>query len=286
MMKHIAIFFFLFSISFSIFSTEQKAFSFLLASSFDPNKHSLDDYLLSEKLDGVRAYWDGKSFRSRGGNRFAAPQWFVEALPNTPLDGELWGGRQTFDEVSGIVRRSQPHDGWHKIKFMVFELPSANGEFISRYQALQKLYAQHGNKYWQIVEQSDAPANLASLQAMLVKLDAQGAEGFMLKSKTACYQGGRSDDLLKVKLRNDAEALVVAHHKGKGRLAAVMGSISVRTPNGILFKIGSGFSDAQREKPPEIGEVITYKYNGLTKNGKPRFPVFWRVRRAQFTISN
>jgi DNA ligase-1 len=100
----------------------------------------------------------------------------------------------------------------------------------------------------------------------------------MLKSKAAAYRGGRSDDLLKVKLRNDAEAQVIAHNKGKGRLADVMGSITVKMPNGIHFKIGSGFSDVQRENPPPLGTVVTFKYNGLTKNGKPRFPVFWRVR--------
>ena len=162
---------------------------------------------------------------------------------------------------------------------MVFEMPMAKGEFLNRYHALQKLHTAQGNQTWQIVEQKEAPGSLVSLQAMLIKMDAEGGEGFMLKSKTADYQCGRSDDLLKVKLRNDAEAIVVAHHRGKGRLADVMGSVTVQMPNGIQFKIGSGFSDVQRRNPPRIGTLITYKYNGLTKNGKPRFPVFWRVRR-------
>ncbi len=281
MMKSLILVFVLYTTSTLTTLADEPPFSFLLASSFDPNRHSLDDYLISEKLDGVRAYWNGESLVSRGGHRFAAPTWFLNALPNMPLDGELWGGRQTFDEVSGVVRRSRPHEGWHKVRFMVFELPHAGGEFLSRYQALRKLHAQHGNQIWQIVEQKEAPNSLAGLQALLIEMDAQGSEGLMLKSKMAAYQGGRSDDLLKVKLRNDAEALVVAHHKGKGRLSDVMGSITVQMPNGILFKIGSGFSDVQRKNPPAIGTSVTYKYNGLTKNGKPRFPIFWRVRRSQ-----
>jgi DNA ligase-1 len=161
---------------------------------------------------------------------------------------------------------------------MVFELPLATGDFSMRYQQMRQLYKQQGNQSWQIVEQRAAPKTLASLQEMLVNLDTQGGEGFMLKSKTAAYRGGRSDDLLKVKLKNDAEAQVVSHHKGKGRLATVMGSITVQMPNGIQFKIGSGFSDAQRKSPPAVGATVSYKYNGLTKNGKPRFPVFWRIR--------
>ena len=259
-------------------TAQEQPFSFLLASSFVPQKHSLDDYYLSEKLDGVRAYWNGHYLTSRGGHKFSAPQWFLDSLPVTPLDGELWGGRQTFDEVSGIVRRSEPHEGWRKITFMVFELPLATGDFSMRYQQMRQLYKQYGNQSWQIVEQRAAPKTLKSLQEILIKLDAQGGEGYMLKSKTAAYRGGRSDDLLKVKLKNDAEAQVISHHKGKGRLATVMGSITVQMPNGIQFKIGSGFSDAQRKSPPAVGATVSYKYNGLTQNGKPRFPVFWRIR--------
>lgn len=259
-------------------TAEEPPFSFLLASSFEPQKHSLDDYYLSEKLDGVRAFWNGQYLSSRGGRKFAAPEWFLESLPPTPMDGELWGGRQTFDEVSGIVRRNKPHEGWRKITFMVFELPQAEGNFSMRYQKMQQLHVQQGNQHWQIVGQQEAPKTLALLQAMLIKLDAEGGEGFMLKSKTAIYRGGRSDDLLKIKLRNDAEVQVIAHHKGQGRLSEMMGSMTVQMPNGIQFKIGSGFSDEQRKNPPSVGAIVTYKYNGLTQNGKPRFPVFWRTR--------
>lgn len=276
-MKPLILLFFLLELLLSAAAAEPR-FSFLLASSFDPQKHTLGDYYLSEKLDGVRAYWNGRHLVSRGGQEFAAPQWFLDSLPNTALDGELWGGRQTFDEVSGIVRRNKSHEGWRKITLMVFELPKAKGDFSLRYQQMQRLHAQHGNQYWQVVEQQEAPKTISNLQAMLIKLDAEGGEGIMLKSKAAAYRGGRSSDLLKVKLSNDAEAQVIAHNKGKGRLADVMGSITVEMPNGIRFKIGSGFSDVQRENPPPLGTVVTYKYNGLTKNGKPRFPVFWRVR--------
>jgi len=225
-------------------------FSFLLASSFDSEKHALADYYLSEKLDGVRAYWDG-------------------------------AGRQTFDEVSGIVRRSEANDGWRKIKFMVFELPTAEGDFTMRYQKMLQLYEQEAAPNWGVVEQLEPPTSIKELNSMLVKLDGLGGEGLMLKSKAAPYRGGRSDDLLKIKLKNDAQAKVIAHHKGRGRLANVMGSMTVEMPTGIRFKIGSGFSDSERMTPPGIGSYVTYKYNGLTKNGKPRFPVFWRVRRDE-----
>jgi DNA ligase-1 len=65
-------------------------------------------YLVSEKLDGVRALWDGTALRFRSGRVVAAPAWFLAGLPKTPLDGELWMGRRSFDVLSGIVRRAEP----------------------------------------------------------------------------------------------------------------------------------------------------------------------------------
>ncbi len=55
---------------------------------------------LSEKLDGVRAYWDGQQFWSRLGNLYHAPGWFVAGLPNVPLDGELWLGAKNSSAPS------------------------------------------------------------------------------------------------------------------------------------------------------------------------------------------
>lgn len=83
-------------------------------------------YLVSEKYDGVRALWDGRVLRSRAGNAFAAPAWFLAKLPKQPLDGELWIGRGQFEKLSGAVRKTTPQDDeWRQIKYMVFELPDA-----------------------------------------------------------------------------------------------------------------------------------------------------------------
>jgi ATP-dependent DNA ligase len=107
---------------------------------------------------------------------------------------------------------------------------------------------------------------------------AAGGEGLMLHGGDAPYSAGRSDDLLKLKRFNDAEARVVAHNPGKGRLQGMLDSLTVETPDGTRFRVGTGFTDAQRRHPPPIGSTITYRYQGVTRNGKPRFPVFWRVR--------
>lgn len=60
---------------------------------------------ISEKLDGVRCYWNGASFISRQGHAYDVPSFFVDGLPNdVSLDGELWVGRKAFQECVSIVR--------------------------------------------------------------------------------------------------------------------------------------------------------------------------------------
>src|SRR5438309_3061987 len=108
----------------------------LLAESWD-NVTDLTGWWMSEKLDGVRAYWDGKQFLSRQGNLFHAPDWFVEGLPSVPLDGELWVARKAFQRTVGIVRRQDKPDIWKEVKYLIFDAPAAGGPFEERMQFLQ-----------------------------------------------------------------------------------------------------------------------------------------------------
>ena len=238
----------------------------------------LDRYWVSEKLDGVRAFWDGERFWSRGGHEYLAPAWFTEAFPSVPLDGELWLGRQKFAELSGIVRKLEPvHAEWQRVRYHVFDLPMENTPFRERYQRLRSLVGDAGSPYLALVEQHSVATHDA-LMAELDRMVAAGAEGLMLKRIDSQYRAGRSDDLLKVKTHDDAEAVVVRHHPGQGRLEGMMGALEVRLPDGRQFRIGTGFSDEDRLAPPPIGATITFRYRGLTATGLPRFASFLRVR--------
>src|SRR5258708_562763 len=103
----------------------------LLAESWG-NAADLSGWWMSEKLDGVRAYWDGKQFLSRQGNLYHAPDWFIEGLPTSPLDGELWIGRKKFQRTVSIVRRQDKPDLWSEVLFLVFDAPAAAGGFEQR----------------------------------------------------------------------------------------------------------------------------------------------------------
>ena len=235
-------------------------------------------YLVSEKHDGVRAVWDGRTLRFRSGRSIAAPLWFTARLPAQPLDGELWLGRGRFEQLSGIVRKEQPVDEeWRQVRYMVFELPEGEGTFAQRALRIQSLVAQAGWPMLQAVEQSPV-SDRASLQRRLTQIVAQGGEGLMLHLADAPYSTGRSDVLLKLKPYLDTEAIVVAHLPGKGKYSGQMGALRLQMPDGRRFNLGTGFSDAERREPPALGSSVTYRYRDLTSNGLPRFASFLRVR--------
>lgn len=234
-------------------------------------------YLVSEKLDGVRALWDGSVLRFRSGRTIAAPAWFTSKLPATPLDGELWLARGQFDALSSTVRKAQPVDAqWQQVKYMVFELPQGSGSFAQRVAQLQSVVQAAAWPALQAVEQF-AVASPAALQARLKSITAAGGEGLMLHRASAPVTTGRSDVLLKLKAVQDAEATVVGYVPGKGKYAGLLGALDVQTASGLRFKLGTGLSDAERQNPPAIGSVVTYSYRDTTPSGKPRFASFLRV---------
>jgi DNA ligase 1 len=238
-------------------------------------------YLVSEKLDGVRAIWDGQQLRFRSGQKINAPAWFVSKLPNTPLDGELWMGRSRFEELSGAVRRFPPIDAqWRQISYAIFELPGAPGSFAQRAQRISEIV--HRTRFDALIaaEQREIHSN-AELHVWLARVVASGGEGLMLHLKTAPYQTGRRDVLLKLKLKHDGDARVLRHLPGRGKYTNMMGALEVQSESGVVFRIGTGFNDADRQNPPPVGALISYRYRGFTRHGKPKFASYWRVRAAE-----
>lgn len=251
----------------------------MLAKTYNDNI-DVKKYWISEKLDGVRARWNGEILISRNGHQFAAPQWFTEDFPSQTLDGELWLGRGLYEKTSSVVRKQTPHDGWKDVKLMVFDLPLHGGRFGERLSEMKRIVALTDSPYLQVIQQFQVESN-SELHRRLQEIVAGGGEGLMLHRHTARYASGRSDDLLKLKLFDDAEAVVIGHRAGKGKYKGLTGSLQVRSDQGRLFYVGSGLSDEQRRNPPQVGEQITFRHQGLSKYGIPRFPVFLRIRNEE-----
>ncbi len=116
-----------------------------LATPIDFNKHRIGGWLMSEKLDGMRCFWDGGVSRgestseivyaaklrettatglwSRYGNPIFAPPWFLDSLPPFPLDGELWAGRGQFQKTVSICRKQTFDPRWTDIQYAVYSSP-------------------------------------------------------------------------------------------------------------------------------------------------------------------
>jgi DNA ligase 1 len=268
-------------LGFASLAQAREAPPLLLANVLGPDV-DVSKYLVSEKYDGVRAVWDGKTFRFRSGKQIAVPSWFIEKLPSESLDGELWIARGKFDEVSGIVRKEVPIDEeWRRVNYMIFELPLRDADatltFSERVKRIAAIVTRANFSQLKAVPHYRVKDRV-QLKRELDRVVKAGGEGLMLHRADAPYVTGRSDALLKLKPLLDTEARVIEHIPGKGKHVGKMGALLVETKEGVRFKLGTGFSDAVRANPPPIGATVTYVYRDVTPSGKPRFASYLRVR--------
>lgn len=237
----------------------------------------IQNYLVSEKLDGVRARWTGTELKTRNGNKIHAPEWFTANWPAQTLDGELWTKRDDFQRIASVVLRDTPDERWKEVSTMVFDVPGSTKPFAERVILINKLVASTNSITLKAVPHEQI-ATAATLEQRLDEVVNAGGEGLMLHHRQALYKDGRSELLLKLKRHEDDEAKVIGYVAGKGKYAGLTGSLIVQSRDGLTFKIGSGLSDADRASPPPVGSWITYKFYGRTQKGLPRFASFMRVR--------
>ena len=242
---------------------------------------AVSDYWVSEKMDGARAYWDGQQLLTRSGLVFHAPDWFTQGFPSHPLDGELWMGRGSFESLMHVVRDRHPNDeGWQRVRYWVFDLPSDEHAFGGRYQRLQRLSQSVEADYIRWVEHRRVD-NSEQLQLFMQEVLALGGEGLMLQQHDIAYRSGRHTGLLKLKPFEDAEARVIDYVGGKGKYQGMVGALLVEDAQGRRFRLGSGLSDVQRQRPPVIGSLVSYRYQGRTGRDLPRFARFLRERQPE-----
>lgn len=267
------------------------AFSLDLLRLSEYKDQNVSGWLASEKLDGVRAYWDGENLLSRQGKRLNAPQSFTKNFPKFALDGELYAKELKFEEIQATVMDKLPDEkAWGRLKFHVFDVPEASGGLLDRLEVLAKFLKNERNQNLIIIKQIKMRDNAQFLK-FTKDIIAKGGEGAVVREPNASYERKRSKNALKFKKFKDAECEVVSINKGSGKYANLAGSLTCKAlggkddkekadepKEGTIFKIGSGLSDEQRTNPPKIGSIITYKFQNLTSNGKPRFPIFLRVR--------
>jgi DNA ligase-1 len=251
------------------------ALGLLLAENWTPDRDPTG-WWMSEKIDGYRAAWDGKTLRSRNGNPFSAPASFTKSLTEIPLDGELWLGRGRFDEHKTLVSSARG-PLWDVASYMLIDIPMREaGPFEERLALLREM-----------AKTFDAPIRVLTqtkclsrehLEKTLAYVVANGGEGLMLRKPGSGYGSGRSWDMLKVKPMLDCEVTVTGYKPGNGKHKGLVGALLCVTKAGVPVDVGSGLSDDDRAAPPAVGATITVQYQSVTKKGKLRHPVFLRVR--------
>ncbi|MDW6004059.1 DNA ligase [Vibrio mangrovi] len=252
----------------------------MLANTYHPEQDIVfSHYRVSEKLDGIRGVWNGKQLMTRNGNHIYAPRWFLRQLPPFPVEGELWAGRGLFHVVQQTILDQLPNSqAWHRISFMLFDIPFGLGPYHQRYQKIKSwLLRQPETKNLRLIRQYPL-ASQKDLDKFMQQVVQDNGEGIMLRDWYASYHSGRSDTLLKMKPYIDEEAQIIGYKNGKGKYENQIGALLVRNRRGTEFYIGSGLTDQQRESPPEIGSWITYRYDRVTQKGKPRFARLLRER--------
>ena len=176
-----------------------------------------------------------------------------------------------------IVRRQDQSEHWREVKYLIFDAPNAGGGFEARLTQLTQHCREQQPQFAEVLPQHRCRGK-AHLLEELGRINSLCGEGLMLRQPESNYEPGRSSTLRKVKTFHDAEARVIGHQPGTGRHYGRLGALLVALPNGTEFAVGTGFTDAQRERPPLVGTVITFRYQELTDGGVPRFPSFVRVR--------
>ena len=227
-------------------------------------------YLISEKLDGYRAVWDGSKFLSKEGNVIYAPAFFTEALPKTPLDGEIWAGRSSFEQVASAIKGSLEAN-WKRVIYVAFDVPIKKVPLEERLAMIPENLGRFASKL-----QHEVCEGKKQLDEMLKSVISIGGEGVMLRRPGSFYFSGRTDALLKYKAWHDAEGVVISYLEGTRK--GMVGAIIVQTKDGQV-KVGT-LPEKVRANPPKIGTVITYRYSIKSAKGKPKSAFYVREHLA------
>ena len=267
----------------------------------------------SEKLDGYRAQTDNidDTIKSRNGKLYNCPEWFMDAMRIdgvvVNMDGELFAGRDKFQQM-GVVRKKIPIDEeWYNIKFYVFDLPDLMEPFKVRYlklvEIVETLQTNWSNYQSQNSEFTNISCPVVLCEHTLVEsiddmkcfyksvLDS-GGEGIMLNNPDAMYEGKRSNGLLKYKPSFDMEAKIIGYKDGTGKYKDKLGAfICQPLKNCDTYHMideveahefaTSGMDDSVRESyltTHPVGTIITIQCSGFTNSGKPRFARYLRIR--------
>jgi DNA ligase-1 len=227
-------------------------------------------WFMSEKFDGIRAYWDGKgNFWSKNGKIINVPESFKQ-LPPFPLDGELWGGYGDNASVLASLKNSCGNSGriialdWTNIKFCVFDAPEVEGTYDKRHLFLKNNLAQYCNSNISLIPVQKCEGK-EHLEKHLEEIMKKGGEGIMIYNPNLPYHAGRCNNVLKVKKYYESPVTFLELSKEGLFFKCKQNNGSV-----VWLKVTGGYY----MRPPKVGSEIPVKHQGFFANSQNfKYPV-------------
>ena len=249
-----------------------------LAKKYDPGKHNVLGWSVSEKVDGVRAVWcpDRKGFFSRSNKPLIVPgSWLsmMESVP-VPLDGEFFMGRGRFQDTVSAVRKKNPtEEDFKDVQYVVFDSITEGPHSARLVRAHAALPASFYPKLYVLAHTTVTCMDLIGIE--YTKLLAIGGEGLMFRNPAAGYEMKRTGNLLKWKDEIDGTALITGVDEGQGKHTGRIGAmVCVCNETGVCFRVGTGLTDEERERTDWVGRTIRWRAMERTRDNIPRHPAF------------
>ncbi len=204
----------------------------------------------------------------------------INRLPSSMiLDGELYSDTLTFQEIVGLVKREtlKPSDQEKQlqIKLYVYDIINSN-PYENRFINLQLLFRLHRFKYLVLVKTENCE-NQEQLKQKHSEYVLEGYEGIMLRNKNSSYKGSRSIDLQKYKEFFDDEYEVIGYQEGQGLEEGCVLWTCITSERKQFSCRPRGSREERQEMflhgDKYIGKKLSVKYQELTDDGIPRFPV-------------
>ena len=199
------------------------------------------------------------------------------------LDGELYATELSadFEELVHLVRQEEAVAGSELIKYWLYDVPSNSGSYLTRNTVLNNVVPKTAVHL--VVVPTIPIASESVAMEYMSKCIEDGFEGAMLRATNGTYENKRSRGLAKLKIFQDAEFKIVGYEEGRGKLAGSIGAFVCETKDGKQFKAklkGSTtrLQDYFKKASKLLGKPLSVKYQNLTADGIPRFPVGVAVR--------
>jgi len=225
----------------------------------------------SEKMDGIRGYWDGSNMFSKEGNYINTPASIRSQLPDFPLDGELWMGRNSFYEC----KRKMLTGDWSGVSYNIFDAPKFPGSFSERLQHLRSTIKQ--SEAVKVVDMKQC-SGIDQLWSLLREIVREGGEGIVLRKDGSPYIGGRSENLLRVKpLFMDVVQIIENEEMVEENGAFVFKPALVRNSWGAEFRLFQRISEKRFRHFHDSNRSLVIAFNSVTTQGNPRNPVVLEV---------